>query len=180
MQNNGTIILLSHCLLNANSKIRGGARYGPVFKPVIECLLQHEVGVVQLPCPEHSFCGSARWGQSKDQYDNPFFRNHCRRILQPILEQLCDYAAQGYVLPAVLGIKGSPSCGVEHTFRAGWGGELGTNRTALPQGYLASEAGVFMEVFRQMLQEAGLKLKFIEVDEEDPSIALDKLKELLA
>ena len=180
MQQEGKIILLCHCLLNANSKIRGGVRYGPVFKPVVEFLLNYDVGLLQLPCPEHSFCGSARWGQSKDQYDNPFFRDHCRYIMQPIVNQLCDYVAQGYVLPAVLGIKGSPSCGVEHTFRAGWGGEFGTSGASLPQGYLASEAGIFIEVFQQMLQEGGLKTKFIEVDEGNADFALERLKNLLA
>lgn len=179
MRRSGKILILSHCLLNANSKIKGGAQYRTVFYPVIAYIMERDIGMLQLPCPEHSFCGSARWGQSKDQYNNPFYRNHCRKLLKPVVDQLCDYAEQDYILSGILGIKGSPSCGVEHTYRAPWGGEMKEHHAELPEGRLAEEAGVFMEIFRQMLAEAGLNLNFFEVAEEDPAECLRLLKVFL-
>ena len=180
MRRSGKILVLSHCLLNANSKIKGSAQYGTVYQPVIAHIMERDIGMLQLPCPEHSFSGCARWGQSKDQYDNPFYRSHCRKILKPVVEQLSDYAERGYMLAGILGIKGSPSCGIEHTYRAQWGGEIGANYGSLPEGRLVTEPGVFMEIFRQMITEAALELKFFEVEEEDPEKTLYLLRKFLA
>jgi len=171
MLRSGKIILLSHCLLNANSKINGSAKFGTVFKPVLEYIIKHDVGMVQLPCPEHSFYGCARPGQSKEHYDNPIYRNHCCKILQPVLEQLADFAGHGYVLLGVLGIKGSPSCGVEHTCRK--------LNSSSPGNKLAAGTGVFMEIFRLMLTETALPLDFYEVDEKEPDETLQRLEILL-
>jgi predicted secreted protein len=151
MLRSGKILLLSHCLLNANSKIKGTALHGTVLQPVIQFILQQDAGIIQLPCPEHSFAGGARWGQSKDQYDNPFYRRHCRIILEPVIDQLADYHQQGYKLTGVLGIKGykvkgSPSCGIHYTYRAKWGGEITTHSddNYLPSGTLVAEvAAIF-------------------------------------
>ncbi len=169
MNRSHKIILISHCLLNANSKIRGTALYGTVLLPVIEFLLKKDVGIVQLPCPEHSFAGESRWGQSKDQYNNPFYRNHCRKLIQPVMYQLKDYLEQGYIVLGVVGIKGSPSCGVKHTYKACWGGEMSGKKgeKIFQEGYLAKEPGVFIEVFSGILAEEKIDLPFVEVDEEN-------------
>jgi predicted secreted protein len=178
----GKILLLSHCLLNANSKIKGAALHGPVLKPVVRHILQQETGIMQLPCPEHSFAGGARWGQSKDQYDNPFYRRHCSIILGPVIDQLMDYHQQGYKLIGVLGIKGSPSCGIHYTYRAKWGGEIipHSGDNCLPSGSLVKEPGVFLEIFQEKLAEAGLKIPFFEVAEDDLEGTLKSLKEFMS
>lgn len=163
--------------MNANSKIRGAAHYGTVLLPVIDFLLKKEVGIIQLPCPEHSFLGESRWGQSKDQYNNPFYRNHCRILLEPVMNQLKDYLEQGYVLLGVLGIKGSPSCGVIHTYRAPWGGEVSgrTEGESHRKGSIAKEPGVFMEVMSGLLEEQKIELPLVEIDEENIPDALKML-----
>lgn len=181
MLRSGKIVLLSHCLLNANSKIKGAALHGAVLQPVIQYILQQDAGIIQLPCPEHSFAGGARWGQSKDQYDNPFYRRHCRTILDPVIDQLADYQQHGCKLIGVLGIKGSPSCGIHHTCRAKWGGEITAQagENCLPAGFLVKEPGVFIQIFQEKLAEAALKIPFFEVAEDDPAGTLKSLKEFM-
>ena len=48
----GKIIFLSHCCLNQNAKVRGIARYPGAIRPLVELLLEHGVGIYQMPCPE--------------------------------------------------------------------------------------------------------------------------------
>ena len=50
--------------------------------------------------------------ETKRQYDIPSFRHYCRAQAAAIVDQLVDYSANGYRLVALLGIDGSPSCGI--------------------------------------------------------------------
>ena len=67
----------------------------------------------------------AGWGHVREQFNNPFFRAHCRRLLGPVLDQLAEYAAhpEKFRLLGVLGVDGSPSCGAFKTCTGDWGGE---------------------------------------------------------
>lgn len=59
----------------------------------------------------------------------------------------------------VVGINGSPSCGVKFTCSAPWGGEFSSHND-LPQLLrdvrCVPERGVLMEVLSQMMQEEGM------------------------
>ena len=86
------ILFVSHCILNTAAKV---VRYGDTGKKEEESRLEFvvktvEQGIqlVQLPCPEFTLYGPGRWGHTKEQFDNPFFREHCRKILEPILTQM--------------------------------------------------------------------------------------------
>ncbi len=175
MQRSGKIILLSHCLLNPNSKTRGSARPWSEGLPLLQYLLSRDVGLYQLPCPEQTFSGSKRWGQSKEQYSNPYFRKHCRSIIDPLVLELSDYLDSGYHLLGLLGIKGSPSCGVLHTFTADWGGE---RCGPLADGKMATGAGVFIEELISAFSESGLSIPLLEIDEEDVSSSMLLFQEL--
>ena len=73
-------------------------------------------GIVQLPCPESTCLGMNRWGMSRDQYDHPSYRSHCRRpLLLPTVDQLAGFARAGYEIIGVIGVDGSASCGVTLT-----------------------------------------------------------------
>ncbi len=106
--------------------------------------------LLQLPCPELTLYGSIRWGHVKEQFDNVFFRAHCRRILEPLVEQLAEYAAhpERFRILGIVGIDGSPSCGVSVTCRGRWGGELG-NASQLEQKItsvrMVKESGILVE-----------------------------------
>ena len=93
----------------------------------------------------------------------------------PLMLELREYAAQESVcLLGVLGIDGSPSCGVKYTCRGPWGGEFGGRNVepVLKQAGLAEGPGVLMEVLMEMLEENGLKLSVEGLFAKEPERAL--------
>lgn len=135
------------------------------------------VQLLQLPCPELMLYGLDRWGHTRDQFDNPFFRQKCRELLEPVVLQLLAYAAAEDVeLLGILGIDGSPSCGVRHTCRGPWGGDFGGRDVTgvLAQVHTAPGPGVLMDVFREELEKAGLNLPMdgLCAREPEPALAL--------
>ncbi|WP_457551064.1 CD3072 family TudS-related putative desulfidase [Desulfobacula sp.] len=112
MKRSKKIIVVSHCLLNANAKVGPLAEYPGVLRNVMDRFIEDGVGILQLPCPESSYLGIKRWGMSYEQYDLPNFRRHCRNILIPSLDQVETFIAAGYEILGVIGADGSPNCGV--------------------------------------------------------------------
>ncbi|MCP8968018.1 CD3072 family TudS-related putative desulfidase [Ectobacillus ponti] len=133
MRRSKRIVVLSHCLLNQNTVIHEEARAMGAVSSVVNWALEGGYGLVQLPCPEFTFLGEDRPPMTYEQYDNPAYRSHCRQILQPIIKQLQEYQRAGYELTGSVGIGRSPSCDPGR--------------------------GVYMEEFRQLLQEAELELR---------------------
>ena len=183
MNRNKKILILSHCILNVNAKVYGLANYEGCLSQLIEPLIKKGFGFLQLPCPEMMTCGVNRWGQVKEQYETSFFKQQYKKMLVPIINQLLDYKNNGYIINGVIGIDGSPSCGVNKTCRGDWGGEI-TNFLNLDEKLNSlknvDESGVFMEVFFKLLQKNDLKLSFFALDEENPTASVQYiLKELL-
>ena len=46
------LVLVSHCLLNQNSISDGTADYAGTFTDIINKLVEKNVGIIQMPCPE--------------------------------------------------------------------------------------------------------------------------------
>src|SRR5512139_3529035 len=92
----GRLIFLSHCCLNQNDKVRGIAIYPGAINPLVELLLEANVGLYQMPWPAMTYVGAMRWGQVKDQYDSPMFRRHCLGLAVGVLDQAEEYARSGY------------------------------------------------------------------------------------
>ena len=83
------IVFVSHCILNTASKV---VLYNQeeidaeenLRKKFMHEVIDKEIQAIQLPCPEFTLYGAKRWGHVSDQFDNVFFRSHCRRILAPV------------------------------------------------------------------------------------------------
>jgi predicted secreted protein len=153
------IVVVAHCHLNANTKVHGLACYPGVRADVMGPLIEQGAGIVQLPCPEATFLGMKRWGMTVEQYDTPAYRRHCRDILGPVLDTLVSLVEDGCTIRAVLGVDGSPSCGVEETCSGYEGGEveeLLAGRILAPCARRSPGRGVFMEEFEAALRSAGL------------------------
>jgi predicted secreted protein len=168
------IVLLAHCLLNSNSKVGGSVLYQGAQEKLLLFLVKKGYGIIQLPCPEMTMFGSRRWGQVREQYDTPRYRRHCREIFEPVLEQVGDYLKNGYFVEALIGIDGSPSCGVEKSCSSGtWGGEIGA-RYGFDQDIKVIPArGIFMEEIESLLSQHGVPLKLIAFDETRPESWID-------
>ncbi len=177
------IILLSHCILNVNSKVYGIGNYEGSLEELMIPLIKKGYGFIQLPCPELLSCGLKRWGQVKDQYETPYFYRHCKSLLSPIIDQVLDYSKNGYKIVSCIGIDRSPSCGVNITCRAhNWGREIDESfsvKDATSALNWVEEKGVFMELFEKLLLENDLKINFLAIDESNPKASVEKiLKEL--
>ena len=123
------ITVAAHCLLNPLTRVRGLAPLP--FRP--------EGPTVQLPCPEALYLGLERWAVTKNQLDVPQFRRFCRSLITQYVDLLEMLAHQGARL-RILGVAGSPSCGVETTSSGYTGGRVREQSHAHVSGM-----GVFME-----------------------------------
>lgn len=142
--------------------------------------LEDGVQIIQLPCPEFLLYGSRRWGHVSDQFDTPYFRRECRRMLSDTILQLKEYRSNDsrFDVLGVVGIDGSPSCGVDYTCRGEWGGNL-SDRSDLGEtiasARLVEGMGVMMDELRAMLDEEGIDLPLTGLFAEEP----DKVMALL-
>lgn len=108
----GKLIFLSHCLLNQNACVKGISSEPAMITPLIKLLMEYEVGIYQMPCPEVTYYGSARWGQVKQQYSTPMFRRHCQKIAEQMFDQAENYRDTGHKVIGFVMRDGSPTCGL--------------------------------------------------------------------
>ena len=161
------IIFVSHCILNTASKV---VLYNQTDMDAEENLrkkfmhkaIDQEVQIIQLPCPE--------------------FRDHCRKILAPCIQQLKEYLANEdwFEVLGIVGVDGSPSCGVDYTCCADWYGSFecreGLDKT-FNECTLEKKSGIFMQVLKEMLKENGLsdKVKVTSLFAPEPEKCLEIL-----
>ncbi|MEI7578996.1 MAG: CD3072 family TudS-related putative desulfidase [bacterium] len=161
------IVFLSSCLLNANNKVMGLSRYAGICKEVLDVLYKHDFGVMQMPCPETLYAGVNRWWQTKNLYDNPAFRRHCRKLAEQMVDYMENYEHVGYETVLILSCNGSPTCGVTLTSHGkDWGGEtakLKYNDT------LVAGSGVYIEELTREIKarKLGMPLLYgLDLDDE--------------
>lgn len=164
------IVFVSHCVLNTASKVQeinnGVTDEELCRKSFLSKAIEQDIHMVQLPCPEFNIYGAKRWGHAKEQFNNPFYRDSCRKMLEPFILQVREYVANGdrFQVLGVIGIDGSPSCGINLSYCGQWGGELSSNPNlnAVIQGIQPKEEmGVFMEVLEELFKENKLELKMV-------------------
>lgn len=166
------VSVVAHCHLNGNTKVEGLCSYAGVREELILSLIRADHGIVALPCPEITYLGMKRWGMTYEQYDVEYFRAHCRDILGPTVATLKELSRGGTRIVQVIGADGSPNCATHRTCIGYQGGEIeqmlqSTERAEdveIRSGD-AHHAGVFMEVFQEMLGESGLSIPFTSVEE---------------
>lgn len=141
----------AHCLLNPLTRVKGLA---PVtFRP--------EGPVVQLPCPEALYLGLERWAVTRNQLDVPQFRRFCRTLIEDYVDLLQMLARQGARL-RIVGVAGSPSCGVITTSSGYTGGRVRECEHAHVSG-----RGVFMEELLVELERRGVAFAAEEIGKKE-------------
>lgn len=162
------ILVITHCILNRASKVESYNieeinQENELRKELLKEVFEKDVELLQLPCPEFTIYGARRWGHVKDQFDNPFFRNHCKNILKPIIEQLIEYYTNKdkFEILGIVAIDGSPSCGYNFTCKGNYGGELGgciSLDKKIDSVVLENELGVFMEELKKILDDNNINI----------------------
>jgi predicted secreted protein len=132
------IVLVAHCILNQNAVVEPLARAPGVLGGIVRICAEAGVGLLQLPCPEVLERGPLRAQAERASYDTAAHRALCRRILEPVRDQVRAYEEAGYAIVGLIGIGHSPSCGV---------------RTTHEGGRPVAGRGVFMEELLAMLPE---------------------------
>lgn len=180
------VIILSHCILNEYSKVKKWDKDEKITElntmDFLKFLLDSEIGIIQLPCPELKGYGLKRWGQVKEQYDHPHYRKICRELFEPILDQILEYQSNGFKIISLMGIYGSPTCGIYRTCSGNWGGEIGSNPDI--QGTIATvsgidDSGIFMEEINQIFKDNDLDIPMIDFHKESLVSIIDQIKKLL-
>lgn len=106
-------VIVAHCLLNPSTRVHLlGRRFG-LAKKVCDYFLSKNISVIQLPCPEFTAMGYWRNPQGRQQYDNIFFRNHCKQSLESYIDMICELKNNGHTLLCFVGIQGSPTCSIK-------------------------------------------------------------------
>lgn len=159
----GKVAVIAHCLLNVNTKVHGLGTYSAVHDE-IPSLIEQGWALVQLPCPEATYLGMRRWGMTKEQYDSPGYRRHCRDILRPTIDTLEELSKDGCGPFVVLGIDGSPTCGVTRTC-VGWTGGEPVGAGEHDSAVEAPERGIMIEELAAELSARGLEVSWRGIDE---------------
>lgn len=183
MKRKKNLVLLCHCVLNCNSKVNGLALYEGAQEELVRYLVENGYGMIQLPCPEMTLYGVKRWGHVKEQFDTPCFRKHSREIFSPILDQIQDYLKNGYNIKALVGIDGSPSCGINKTCSSiKWGGEVGAEyglEDKIKDLKFTDDSGAFIEEINKMMIEKGIGIQLISIGECSPKTTVNEIIKLL-
>ncbi|GAA0708557.1 DUF523 domain-containing protein [Paraclostridium ghonii] len=168
MERKREIVVLSHCILNCNSKVEGLSNEKGSHNIALK-FLNEGYGIIQLPCPEMIMYGIKRWGHVKEQFDNLFYRNQCKIMLEPYIKQFENYIKNNYKIKAIIAIDGSPSCGYNKTCSSdNWYGELSGCNNLLEKINdikMVNEKGIFIEELENLLCENNLEIPIIGLDE---------------
>lgn len=188
----GRVVLLSHCLLNENVRYLGGAGRAGGVREVVDGYLAQGIGIHQMPCPEQRAWGGVLKPRLLAAYGaggtwrapavrlllRPFLRYtrmRYDRLARPVVRDVIDYGRSGVDVVGVVGIGGSPSCGVRTTLDLRGATDVLSrcplaqlDRRTLNEDVVAAQVhpgeGMFVCALRRRFQEAGLSVPFEEHD----------------
>jgi predicted secreted protein len=156
------IVFLVHCVLNQNAKLDRCAHHQGAIIKLVNVLLERGIGIVQLDCPEVLYLGLDRGAapasissvESEDTRIAERMTEHkaqgvVDKIARNAVQQIVDYQKNGFVVLGLIGINGSPTCGVETTWANG--------HEPLGQGVLVSSISRHLRDAGQSVPMRGIK-----------------------
>lgn len=123
------VIFLSHCLLNENTRYLGGTCRKACVDELVDELQKQGIGIVQMKCPEQKTWGGVLKremlmgygikGSILNAFRVPYMmyfiwktKRSFKRMAKEVVSEIKDYIDSGFELMGIIGIQGSPSCGV--------------------------------------------------------------------
>lgn len=148
------VVLLSHCLLNQNAISDGTAVCPAAFRALVQALLERDIGILQMPCPELCCLGLDRGNPAGAERpaveENTRIRAALGRdpagltaLAEQVAGQVREYRRHGFDVLGLIGANRSPCCGVDTTSEE--------NREVPGQG-------LFVQMILRRLAEAGIRL----------------------
>jgi predicted secreted protein len=151
------VVWVPHCALNQNARVAGAAEVPATVRGLVEGLMDRNIGILQLPCPELMVLGLDRERfQIRSGLDSRPARRWLRRLASRVIYQTRQYQSCGVAVLGVLGKNGSPACGVEMT----WKDEYGPG------------TGAFIEELQAELSEQDVDLPITGMVDSKPEEAL--------
>lgn len=152
MEREKRIILVAHCIINQNSVVEPLARAKGPFN-FVNTLLENNIGIYQLPCPEFKFLGLKRKPQSKEEYECNEYRTLCKNLTSYVMSDIKEYINNDYKILGIIGINESPTCSITNT------------------------RGIFMEELLKEFEYNNINIPYIEVpsDYENTEISINKM-----
>lgn len=186
------VIFLSHCLLNENTRYLGGAFRKAGVDEIIDELQKQGIGIIQMKCPEQKTWGGVLKremlmgygikGTILNTFRNPYMlfflwktRRSFRKIAKEVVSEIKDYIDSGFEVSGIVGIKGSPSCGVSAALDLRKSAEFAAyldieklNREYFNENCykkcLVNKGGIFFDELKQALAAKNIKVKIFEHD----------------
>lgn len=171
------VLLVAHCALNQNAKLDECAYYPGVIRNVSEVLFDSDVGILQMPCPELLCLGLDRQieegtkptvGEEDTRIAHRLAEEKSQDILHKIVEDLVyqvqEYRKNGFTILGIVGMNGSPSCGVELT----WAEDREKHGP-----------GAFIRILKEELERNGLAIPMRGIKAYEPEEAVEVVKSLL-
>ncbi len=155
------VVLVSHCILNQNSVVDNLARAKGAYRGVVETIMDNNIGIHQLPCPEMIHLGMERPSMTRDQYDTEDYHRLCQKLADQTIAIINNYLKNDYEIVGLIGINHSPTCSIR-----------------------CSE-GVFMEELLKKIRNLGLDIPTTDistsyVEGNDNAEEINELKEFLS
>ena len=186
------VVLVSHCLLNENTRYAGGATRPGAVPEAVDELVSAGYGMHQLLCPERLAWGgvlkphSLRLYSSKGGVLYPLRGLLLRafvvwtrlvywRLARHVVRDVADYQRSGIAVAGMVGIGASPSCGVTTTLdmRASLEVVASCPAAALTRDVMNERAvlgcrregeGLFIAALDRQLRRRGLEVPALEHD----------------
>lgn len=186
------MVFLSHCLLNHNVRYLGGAEGEAGARGLVDGYLADGVGICQMPCPEQQAWGGVLKRRMLTAYGagrtwraplvramfGPFIaytRLRYRGLARDVAAEIADYQDSGLQVVGVVGVRGSPSCGVGTTLDLPAAMDV-LRRCPLAQldrpmvteqavaAHVCPGQGLFVAALRRQLTRRGLAVRLWEHD----------------
>jgi len=163
------IILIAQCLVNPYCRVHILGQNFPLSHELMNYLMDRKVGIIQYPCPETTAMGLKRNPQGRQQYDNIFFRNHCKELLKVPMLMVREFIRSNYRLIGYIGLENSPTCGIH------WGKHKinrynteSPNPVDNPKSDEPVLMGIMAEILSEELHNEGVNAPFFELPVKEP------------
>jgi predicted secreted protein len=157
------VILIAQCLVNPYCRVHLLGQNFQLSHELTDYLMKRKVGIIQYPCPETTAMGLMRNPQGRQQYDNIFFRDHCKELLKTPLLMVKEFIKNKYRLTCFIGLENSPTCGVH------WGKhKINKYQTESPNPVDNADpnepvlTGIMVEILATEFKKEGIDVPFLE------------------
>jgi predicted secreted protein len=186
------VMFLSHCLLNENTRYAGGAFREAGVDEITDALRKKGIGIVQMKCPEQKTWGGVLKRDMlmgyciKGMLLRPFLKAYMifflwktkrsfKKIAKEVVSEIKDYLDSGFKVCGIVGIKGSPSCGVSAALDLKRAAEFAAdleietlNREYFNENCykkcMVNKSGIFFDALNRELLANNINVKFFEHD----------------